>query len=320
MAPSQYTIPTSSPRPVTASSATVPRCSTRAPARPCRRSERPTSTNPSVRSCSRSKASRRSVRPSRRRRRRGSRLPGQLSRHGRPGAHRRQSERGAEPEVTEPGDPLQIGIDDEEQHRDGPEPAHEADRAGRRRRGKVPAPRRRAPGPGPARASPQEARARPYRELRASSSASISRFSPIASVQAPTIATVTQSQSAAEASRRVRAASPRRRTARRRRCARASPARRSGAGARRRSRSRLPVRRLGLGEQAERMPERRPQHRIAVPAAAGRAGQVDPERARVDTGDPTRSTACGVSPARPPGSPRRSPAPPSRSPGASPQA
>jgi hypothetical protein len=52
-------------------------------------------------------------------------LPRQLSREGSPRTDRREPERGAEPQVAEPGDTLQIRLDDEERHRNGPEPAHE---------------------------------------------------------------------------------------------------------------------------------------------------------------------------------------------------
>ena len=125
------------------------------------------------------------------------RLPRQLAGHRHPRADRREPERDAEPRVAEPGDPLQVRVDDEQHHRHRPEPAHERveledgdeeDARARARTAPITCARESAPA-----GSSREA----VRGFRASSSASISRFRPIASVRAPTIATVTQSQSRA---------------------------------------------------------------------------------------------------------------------------
>ena len=120
---------------------------------------------------------------------------GQLAGHRHPGADRREPERGAEPGVAEPRDPLQVRVDDEQHDRHRPEPAHErveledGDEEDARARA------RRAPAPAPARARRPAARARrcagSARRARRRSAGS----APIASVRAPTIATVTQSQS-----------------------------------------------------------------------------------------------------------------------------
>src|SRR5262249_9238216 len=53
------------------------------------------------------------------------RLPRQLAGNRDPGADRRKPVDGAEPEVTEPRKPLQVRVDDEADHRDRPEPAHD---------------------------------------------------------------------------------------------------------------------------------------------------------------------------------------------------
>ena len=104
----------------------------------------------------------------------------------------------AEPEVAEPRDALQVRVDDEEHDRDRPEPAHErveledGDEEDARARP------RRAPSTCARESVPAGSSRLAVRGLRASISASISRFRPIASVRAPTIATVTQSQSAAD--------------------------------------------------------------------------------------------------------------------------
>ena len=94
--------------------------------------------------------------------------------------------------MAEPRDPLQVRVDDEHRDRDRPEPAddrveleHRDEEDGERHRAqsRAPAPRVSAPD-GSSRIA--------VRGLRASSSASTSRLRDIASVRAPTIATVTQ--------------------------------------------------------------------------------------------------------------------------------
>ena len=124
------------------------------------------------------------------------RLPGNRPGDRRPGADRREPVDRAEPEVAEPGPALQVRVDHEAGDRDRPEPVderveledrHEED--GERRdaeehhlRGE---------------SRPLGSSRRAVRGLRASSPASISRLSPIASERAPTIATVIQSRSCA---------------------------------------------------------------------------------------------------------------------------
>src|SRR5262249_34852946 len=51
------------------------------------------------------------------------RLPGEPARDGDPGTDRREAVDRAEPEVAEPGDPLEVRVDDEADDRDRPEPA-----------------------------------------------------------------------------------------------------------------------------------------------------------------------------------------------------
>ena len=120
------------------------------------------------------------------------RLPRELTRDRDPGADRREAEAGAEPEVAEPRDALQVRVDDEHHDRDRPQPAD--DRLELEHRDEVDerARARTAPRPARARARRPGAPASAVRGFRASISASTSRFSPIASVRAPTIATVTQ--------------------------------------------------------------------------------------------------------------------------------
>ena len=55
----------------------------------------------------------------------GPRLPRQLARDRHPGADRRQAVDRAQPEVAEPGRPLQVRVDHEGRDRDRPEPAHD---------------------------------------------------------------------------------------------------------------------------------------------------------------------------------------------------
>ena len=52
-------------------------------------------------------------------------LPRQAARDRHPGADRREAVDRAEPEVAEPGDPLEVRVDDETDDRDRPEPAHD---------------------------------------------------------------------------------------------------------------------------------------------------------------------------------------------------
>ena len=94
--------------------------------------------------------------------------------------------------MAEPREPLQVRVDDEHRDRDRPQPAHDRVelRDGEEKHGE----RRHAQREHLARESARRsaARALAVRGFRASSSASTSRFSAIASVRAPTIATVTQ--------------------------------------------------------------------------------------------------------------------------------
>src|SRR5262249_45450864 len=53
------------------------------------------------------------------------RLPGRRPRDGEPCADRRQPETGTEPEMAEPRHSLEIGVHDEQRHRDRPQPAHD---------------------------------------------------------------------------------------------------------------------------------------------------------------------------------------------------
>src|SRR6266508_5918650 len=52
-------------------------------------------------------------------------LPGQLAGHRYPGTHRREPVHRTEPEVAEPGEPLQVRVDDETGERDRPQPPHQ---------------------------------------------------------------------------------------------------------------------------------------------------------------------------------------------------
>ena len=99
--------------------------------------------------------------------------------------------------MAEPRDPLQIRVDDEEHDGDRPEPAHErvelvdGDEVERERAAAESEHLRHASG------GPHGSSRPAVRGLRASTPASISRLSAIASVRAPTIATVIQSRSRA---------------------------------------------------------------------------------------------------------------------------
>ena len=124
------------------------------------------------------------------------RLPRSLAGDGEPGADRSEPEARAEPEVAEPRESLEVRVDEEHRDRDRPEPAydrveledrHQEDRERTQRSGRPPATRVSAP-----LGSSRDA----VRGFRASSSASRSRFSAIASVRAPVIATVIQIMSA----------------------------------------------------------------------------------------------------------------------------
>ena len=136
----------------------------------------------------------------------------------------------AEPHVAEPREPLEVRVDDEQRDGDRPQPAHdrvelqdgdeEDDEAARTRAIDLPAGERPA---GSSRSA--------VRGFRASSSASTRRLSAIASVRAPTIASVIQPTSRARASRRRRGSRRRRRTAARTPCARAGRATRNDAAA-----------------------------------------------------------------------------------------
>ena len=222
--------------------------------------------------------------------------------------------------MAEPGDALEVRVDDEEEDRDRPEPAHDrveledGDEEDRERRC---AEREHLP-----------ARERPGREL-AARRARVARVD--LGVDQP-VQAHRQRPGADHRHRdpepvrrrgrlaRARAASRRTRTGARTPCARASPARRSAAGARRPSSSRLPVCRLGFGEQAERVPERGLQHGIAVATAARRAREVDDQGARDGHPPPhARAAHAASSPASRRGSPPRSQAPRGRSPSASPR-
>src|SRR3989337_1426147 len=55
----------------------------------------------------------------------GPRLPGSRPGDSEPGTDRREGETGAEPEVAEPREALQVRIDDEHHNGDGPQPAHD---------------------------------------------------------------------------------------------------------------------------------------------------------------------------------------------------
>ena len=125
------------------------------------------------------------------------RLPRQVAGDRDPGADRREAVDGAEPEVAEPREALQVRVDDEADDRDRPQPAHdrvelpdgdeeERERGERRRR------------PPAATESWPLGSSRPaVRGLRASIPASIRRLSAIASDRAPTIASVIQRRSCA---------------------------------------------------------------------------------------------------------------------------
>ncbi len=227
------------------------------------------------------------------------RLPRQLAGHRRPRADRREAERRAEPLVAEPGDAAS-GTGRRRRARPAPARASgRAGRAGRRRRGRPRARRAHSPSDLRARERPAGSSRDAVRGLRASSSASISRLSPIASVRAPTIATVIQSQS--RGGRHLadaRAAPPRRRTAARRRCARASRARRTGAAARgaiARRRSRLPVR-PSRRRRAARARARAPGRSTAKPSRQppGEPGRLTTSVRPWMPATPRESSACGV--------------------------
>src|SRR5919197_1952237 len=53
------------------------------------------------------------------------RLPRQATGDRDPGAHRREAVDSAEPEMAEPGEALEVGVDDEADERDRPKPAHD---------------------------------------------------------------------------------------------------------------------------------------------------------------------------------------------------
>ena len=136
------------------------------------------------------------------------------------------------------------------------------------------------------------------RGFRASSSASTSRFSAIATVRAPTIATVIQSMSPSPGqSPAARNAPTYANGSAKTVCSmRTSDARRRGSGAVPCStRSCLPVgRRAIAGGELEAVPERGPQHREPVAAAAGEPGRLTTSVAPRRPATPRESSAWGV--------------------------
>ena len=226
--------------------------------------------------------------------------------------------------MAEPREPLQVRVDDEQHDRHRPEPAHDRveledgdEEDGERERAE-----RRAPAPresGPA-GSSREA----VRGLRASSSASISRLSPIASVRAPTIATVIQSQSRAGRDLADGEQHPDVRERQREDRVLELHQRREAARERDgRARSRLLCASVSARRRAARARARAPGCSTANPSRQppGEPGRLTTSVAPCDAGDAAREQARAASSrASPRGSPRRSPAPRARSPRASPPA
>ena len=226
--------------------------------------------------------------PARDRRAEHPRLPRQLAGDRDPGADRREPVDGAEPEVREPGEALQVRVDHEAGNGDRPQPAHErVELADRDQEDARATPGRRATPATTVSRPPGSSRAA-VRGLRASMPASISRLRPIASDRAPTIATVIQRRSCADGhavDREQRAD-----VGERQREDRVLDLHERGE-ALRVTRASDHVWRCAVslaGEQLQRVLERRPQHGEAVAAAAGRAGQVDDERLAADAGHPAR--------------------------------
>ena len=118
--------------------------------------------------------------------------------HRQPRAERREPGRQAEHQVAEPGEALGVGVEHERRHRDRPQPRARSGRAARPRPGTRQRGDAEARAPAPRESSPDGTRAPAVRGLRASISASISRFSAIARLRAPTIASVTQPSVAAD--------------------------------------------------------------------------------------------------------------------------
>ena len=149
------------------------------------------------------------------------RLPGEVTGHGDPRSHRRQPERGSEPEMAGPGDALQIGVDDEEDDRDRPEPAHDrveledGDEEDRERA------RHRAPAPAGARASRPGARGLPSADCGRRSRRRSAGSGPSPACGRRPSPPSPRASPPPKAPRRARAASRRTRTGARRRCARA---------------------------------------------------------------------------------------------------
>ena len=123
------------------------------------------------------------------------RLPRSTTGDGEPGADRREPEAGAEPEVAEPRVPLEVRVDDEHRHRNRPQPAD--DRVELKDGDEEDRECGRAQTRAPAWASASRSAARDSRCAGSARRARrrSSRFSAIASVRAPTMATVTQTRS-----------------------------------------------------------------------------------------------------------------------------
>ena len=193
--------------------------------------------------------------------------------------------------MAEPRDALEVRVDDEARRPGSARASARSGRAGRRRRGRARARPRRSATTWPRESCPAGSSRAAVRGLRASISASIRRFSAIASERAPTIATVIQSEVVRRrhAAARARNAPTYANGSAKTVCSIfTSRAKRRGSGDGRR-RSCLPVRASrSPASKLERVRERGLQDGVAVAAAAGRAGQVDDERRADDAGDAAR--------------------------------
>ena len=152
----------SSPSPTSASRTTVSACSTRAPQNAPRTPKRVANECSPRDGRRRRRTANRRGRSRRSKRDRAAELPRlerKLSRDRDPRADRRETVDGAEPEVAEPREPLQVRVDDEADDRDRPQPAHERGRAGRPRPGTARATPRRRGAPARGSEGPPEARA-----------------------------------------------------------------------------------------------------------------------------------------------------------------